>query len=372
MKSLSIRVLSAIMTAVMLLGVLPMNIFSGTDDASGTTPNEAVTITTDPQEGTDGAANYSDSDLSAWVHPSQVPAGAVIADRKWTYTLTTVTESTEAELEGYVCVDSYWSQSGSGSGNWASFPEGFDEGNEIYTSFAKEQPYSDYETQNTRRVTSNVKAGYVYWHWMYATDADANDRIISATSGQDEETGYLYDQFGAFTSSVNYPKYSGSDEETLYWQTGRTGNASSQGSYYWYRFEYYTCHYSDYVRMYRHEKSEQIESDEAVPESEGISNIQEWVRYYKDDYSENGLSQWTLYEDMPVGAEIRDNRWDYTYTEEIICETLPPAIDGYTYKETKTNYGEFGAWSDWSTTAVSESDARQVETRVVVERAAYK
>ena len=370
MKKLSIRALSAIMTMVMLLGVMPTSIFSDTDDNDGSSLNEAITVAPGGQEGNE-AEDYSDSGLSAWMHPSDVPAGAVIADRKWTYTLTTVTESTQSVLDGYICVDTYWSQNGSGSANWASFPEGFDESNEIYTSFAGEQPYSDSESQESKRVTSNVKAGYVYWHWMYATEADANDRIVKNMPGTDAETGYLYDRFGAFCSSVNYPEYSASGEDTLYWQTGRIENATSQGSYYWYRFEYYTCHYSDYVRMYRHEKSEQMESSEPVPESEGISNIQEWVRYYIDDYSENGLSHWTPYEEMPVGAEIRDNRWDYTYTEEVVCETLPPEIEGHTFKEVQTNYGEYGSWSDWSTTVASESDSRQVETRVVVERAAY-
>ncbi|MBQ9130713.1 MAG: hypothetical protein IJX59_08135, partial [Clostridia bacterium] len=102
MKKLSIRALSAIMTMVMLLGVMPTNIFSDTDDNDGSSLNEAITVAPGGQEGNE-AEDYSDSGLSAWMHPSDVPAGAVIADRKWTYTLTTVTESTQSVLDGYIC-----------------------------------------------------------------------------------------------------------------------------------------------------------------------------------------------------------------------------------------------------------------------------
>ena len=51
MKKLSIRALSAIMTMVMLLGVMPTNIFSDTDDNDGSSLNEAITVAPGGQEG---------------------------------------------------------------------------------------------------------------------------------------------------------------------------------------------------------------------------------------------------------------------------------------------------------------------------------
>ena len=46
------------------------------------------------------------------------------------------------------------------------------------------------------------------------------------------------------------------------------------------------------------------------------------------------------------------------------------APSGYTYVREETTYGDYGSWSDWSTTQVSESDTRKVETQQVA--ATYK
>ena len=143
-----------------------------------------------------------------------------------------------------------WVQTGSGSFLYASFPSGFDQSHSIYTSMQK-SAYEEYETETTKRVVTIEKIGYVYWHWMYSTVADAGDRVIYYQKGTYSLNGYGYKNFGAFLSSEDYRRTTsnrGQPTPEYYWytDTGRTSNADSQGSKYWYRFEYYRCTYTDY------------------------------------------------------------------------------------------------------------------------------
>ena len=75
--------------------------------------------------------------IKGWVKASELPSGAQVTSRKWTYNLTTTTESKETSLAGYTQTGSRWVESGRGSQNYASFPSGFDTSHSIYQSFAK-------------------------------------------------------------------------------------------------------------------------------------------------------------------------------------------------------------------------------------------
>lgn len=231
-------------------------------------------------------AQWTINELSGWVKASAVPTGGKVEEQKWAYTLTTKTESKSTSLSGYTQTGSYWVKSGSGSSYYASFPGGFDTSNSIYTSFMK-SAYSSSSSTTTKREVSNAWAGYVYWHWMYdCNGATAYDRAIYDRKGTGPTNGYAYKYFGAFTSSTSYTAgtgYCNNLGATVYYNTGRTSYADSQGSKYWFRFNYYKSTYTDYYKMFQYQKVESKESTTKVTAGTSgnstISDVQEWVRY---------------------------------------------------------------------------------------------
>ncbi len=232
----------------------------------------------------DSSSIYASATLnpvSGWVKASSLPTGAQVTSRKYSYTQRTYKESRNTSESGWTQYDKYWVESGRGSSNYASFPGGFDTGNWIYTSFNK-SAYSSYENTTNKRVVSNGWAGYVYWHWMYdCGGAGAGNRAIYNQVGYGPTNGFYYKYFGAFLSSSGYTAASGYCNNlgvTTYKGTGRTSYADSQGSHYWFRFDYYTSSYVDYYRMFKYYKDTSLEST-TYPSGSNISNIVEWVQY---------------------------------------------------------------------------------------------
>lgn len=230
-------------------------------------------------------AHWTLNPVSGWVLKSNMPTDAQIVNQKWSYNERSNLESTSTNMDGYTQYGSYWVQSASGSANYATFPKGYDTGNSYYTSFMK-SPYSAYENTTNKRVVSNSWAGYIYWHWMHdCGGANAYYRTIYDHKGTASYNNYYYKYFGAFTSTSGYTaaggtSYScGSYGYPTYWKTGRTSNAESQGSYYWYRFDYYTSYYTDYYKVFQYYRIDAKESSTPVTESSTISNVQNWVQY---------------------------------------------------------------------------------------------
>lgn len=235
-------------------------------------------------------AHWTLKPTSGWVLASAVPAGAQLLSEKWTYDQRTNTESRETSLSGYTPYGSYWVQSGSGSANYASFPSGFDTESSIYTGMYHSQPYFASESETNRRDVSNSWAGYIYWHWYYAVSgATAYDtehyglsRAVGDTKGF--VNGYNCKLFEAHQSSASYPSlgstsYSGSSTLTEYdcWDALSSWGYNGQRRYF--RFDYYTCSYTDYYKMFQYYKIESKESQTAVTASDLISNVQHWVQY---------------------------------------------------------------------------------------------
>ncbi len=73
------------------------------------------------------------------------------------------------------------------------------------------------------------------------------------------------------------------------------------------------------------------------------------------------LSDYVLADTAPAGAEIEAEKWTYDLTETI--ESSQNYIEGYTLYDTTWEWGEYGPWSAWQKTAISESEAVRVETR---------
>ena len=223
--------------------------------------------------------------VSGWTLASSVPSDAQVIDEKWTYTLTTNTESEDTSMAGYTQVGSYWVKSGTNSVNYSTaFPAGFDPKHWIATSFSR-SAVAAYENETTKREVSNAWAGYVYWHWMYNTDS-ANgiaNRAIYNKSGTGPANGYYYQYFGAFTSTKgDYSSDTGYCNNLgirNYIIPERTAYKDCQGATRWFRFDYYTSTYTDYYKMFQYQKVENLESDTNVTASDSISNVQHWVQY---------------------------------------------------------------------------------------------
>ncbi len=220
---------------------------------------------------------------SEWVLASEAPDWAKITQRKYTYDLTTNTESTATSLAGYTQYDSYWNKTGSGAAHYASFPGGFDQTNGYYTGFMK-SAYTASETQTAKREVSNVFAGYIYWHWMYDCGGGAASSSWRNIYYQKGTRYYGYKYFGAFTSTNgNYSSdksYCCGLNITNYIVPERTSFASCQGATRWFRFDYYTSHYTDYYKMFQYRKVEEgLESATQIVASDTISNVQNLVQY---------------------------------------------------------------------------------------------
>jgi len=210
---------------------------------------------------------------SYWAKESNVPTGAKITEYKWKYTLTETKESTSSSLSGWTMYDSYWSQTGSGSANYAAFPSGFDTGHWIYTSMHKSQPYANNETQNTKRTVSTAWAGFIYWHWTHTPDyvnggTYAWNRVIS-----DSKTS-AFTTFYALTSNIDY-KY-----ESYVYNLKDLWLELDAWSYWFHRFDYYTCTYVDYQKIYKFKKvTNNLESKTQVTNGGNISNVEKWALY---------------------------------------------------------------------------------------------
>ena len=208
------------------------------------------------------------------VQASQMPSGAQVIEQYWSYTLRTNTESRQTSLSGYTQYGSYWVKSNTGSFLYSTeFPSGFDTNDSIYTSMQKNAGSSS-ETATSKTEAVNTWTGYVYWHWNYLLGAPggAANRYIS-----DVKTSN-YSHFAAFTSSENYghtDKKGTVDPNDYYCDRGNTTDVS----WWWYRFNYYTCNYTDYYKMFQYYKLEDKTSSSDPTGGTGVSNVVKWVKY---------------------------------------------------------------------------------------------
>ena len=227
---------------------------------------------------------YKPATESDWVLESQAPAGAEITARSWSYREST--SSTSSSMSGWVYNGSRWEYSSSDSKQYCdSFPNGFDTSNSIYT-WLNGSPYSGWDDGSTKREVSNSWAGYVYWHWMYdCGGANAYNRCIAHKKGYSSDvanSNFNYKYFGAFTSTNNYGtvgnQWGQSGVYQWYHVTDRKSYADTQGSYYWYRVNYYTSSYTDYTKYYDYYRDLYYQTTDPGNGS-NISNKVAYVKY---------------------------------------------------------------------------------------------
>ena len=109
------------------------------------------------------------------------------------------------------------------------------------------------------------------------------------------------------------------------------------------------------------EDGTKVTADTLLTEAKDITLTAHWTL--------NNASDWVLATNVPEGAEVVNNKWSYNLTTKITSSSN--SVAGYTLYDSSWVWGSYGDWSGWSTTAVSSSDSRQIETKTVTDRAAY-
>jgi len=225
-------------------------------------------------------AHWELKPLSGWT-ASNVPSGAKVEQERWLYDLRTNTESKETSLSGYTQYGSYWVQYNQGSFYYSEeFPAGFDTTHEIYTSMAK-SPYDAYETQTEKREVSTSWSGYVYWHWAYPLGdvCYPDNRLISSKKGTYISGCGYTNNFAAFKDSTNYGQTDSKNNTSNVWYFKNRHNTTDI-SWWWIRFNYRTCSYKYFYKMFKYYKIEYDKvSETAITATDLITNVRKQVRY---------------------------------------------------------------------------------------------
>jgi len=82
-------------------------------------------------------------------------------------------------------------------------------------------------------------------------------------------------------------------------------------------------------------------------------------------YDESQYSQWSTTKPSGIADKWVESRTEYRYRTKEYKTGSTNTMDGWTLKDTTTQWSDYGAWSGWSDTAVSASDTVKVETRKV-------
>lgn len=204
-------------------------------------------------------AQWSEKPLSEWTEEKDVPANSKIVNRKWKYFKS--------------IRSSEWVESSRGTNIYASFPDGFDKTNILYSYYNGEN-YTYYEEKNRKRVVSDtVLHTYIYWHWNYVIGGSVplNNRYVN-----DYYTSY-YSHFSAFEDPYEYGHQdsTGAIDNSVYFCN--TGN-SDDVSWWWYKTPVYKQEYVNYLLEEKIDVKE-MESTTLIKEGGDISNVKQYVQY---------------------------------------------------------------------------------------------
>ena len=222
-------------------------------------------------------ARWSQNAVSGWVLESQLPAGAQVVEKKWTYTKTETQKSTATSISGWTQIGFEWQQTGTGTHYYCAFNTSkFNTSSSLYTKYyGGGKAITANETDTTKRAVSSASIHtYVYWHWSYAlsgTHSEGNRKISDTKGHYISGLGYC-NIWEAFESTTNKTKDSSAG---CYKFTGH-----STYSYWWFRNTVYKQTYTDYQKLFTYQKvTKGLESSSAVAASDTISDVQVWVRY---------------------------------------------------------------------------------------------
>lgn len=108
---------------------------------------------------------------------------------------------------------------------------------------------------------------------------------------------------------------------------------------------------------------------EKVTEDTVMTSLTDMVLYAH--WVQNDVSAWVLAENKPLGAEVVDRKYTYTLTS-YTSSPSKSLSDWETYYDSSWVWSDYGAWSVWQDTAVSETESREVKTQSVWVSSNYK
>lgn len=210
-------------------------------------------------------AFWSQKEPSGWVKASEMPAGAEVINRKYSYTLTSYTTSSSSSLSGWTKYDtkSAWGDYGSWSG-WSD----------------TKVTASDSRQVETRQAVASTNYKTVYHYFRYAVNKTGGYGNTSATSSYPNYFTYDFDSPLEANGTMNgYSRYkywySSSNYISVYACSPYT---TQEVVSYNYKTQY---RYRDrsLVYTYYYKKAENKESTTNPSGQSNVSNVQEWVQY---------------------------------------------------------------------------------------------
>ena len=136
--------------------------------------------------------------------------------------------------------------------------------------------------------------------------------------------------------------------------------------------EYEWCEWSDEKPTHLAEGEYDIETrilyrsrQKEKTTSKTKDNMDGW-ELYGDSEQDGGFGNWSGWSLNAVSASENrevETQTRYRYADKVITSGAQSQMTGWTLYNTTYTWGDYGAWSDWSTSAVSNSDSRKVETK---------
>lgn len=80
-------------------------------------------------------------------------------------------------------------------------------------------------------------------------------------------------------------------------------------------------------------------------------------------WTQNQESEWVLASEVPSSAKTTSTKTQYRYQDKKTTTSTSSTKSGWTLYDTVVSYGAWGTWSSWSTTAKSETNTCDVETK---------
>lgn len=197
-------------------------------------------------------AHWTKNPTSDWVLASEAPAGATIADQKWTYDLTSKTSSGSSSLAGWTKYDTKRTGWGGTQGPVYSNP----------SNGARNVWSEQYETSRTHHYVYYHYANSAFTSFSYAkSNTYCNYREYNVTSALTYHKDY--------SGHAGYRYYHNGTNYYIVWLS-REYDDVSYGTRWYYQEPIYTYYYT---------KTEHKESNTEVKASDSISNVQKYVKY---------------------------------------------------------------------------------------------
>ena len=208
-----------------------------------------------------------------WVLASEMPSGATVLDEKWTYDKTTKITSDKDNVDGYTLYDSsyVWSDYGAWS-SWSNSYVGSSDSRNVETrniaaTYKTQYQYSRYYGKSSSWYLSMPYSSGVCTNLEYTNWLD-NPLPYDTSDSDGAQYGRGYNADGVKVTNRNGSRWD------IPWFNQNTRQAQVTAAYTQYRYRDRSKIYTYYLK-----KTESLESSTQVTASDGIDNIQRWVKY---------------------------------------------------------------------------------------------